>query len=345
MSHSGSLRVGIAGFGIAGEVFHAPLVSATDGLEVAAVVTRDWGRRERARERYPGVTVTDGVEDVLGVIDLLVIASPNRFHVDNALAAIAEGVPVVIDKPLAPTVAGAERVLEAGGRVTVFQNRRWDGDFLTIRKLIERGAMGKVTRFDSSFERFRPVIGENWRESGDPTDGGGQLADLGPHLIDQAIELFGQPTTVYAELDRRRPGVQAEDDVFIALTHECGVRSHLRMGKVAPLHGPRFRVSGLGGGISIDGLDPQEDQLKRGMLPGDAGYGERAPGRLVTTDGAHDELTLQRGAYDAFYAGVAEWLLEDGQLPVDPADSLRVLRVIEAARESASDETVIGFEG
>ena len=339
-----TVRAGIAGFGLAGEVFHAPLIAATPGLEVSAVVTGNPERAARAEDRYADVRVVGEVGELWGSIDLLVVAAPNRFHANLALEAIGHGVAVVIDKPIAATVDQAERVLAAGGKVTVFQNRRWDGDFLTVRRAITDGTLGDVFRFESRFERFRPDVGEGWRESSDPAEGGGQLADLGPHLIDQAIELFGPPVTVYAEVGQRRPGVEADDDVFIALEHEHGVTSHLHMGKVAPLSGPRFRVSGLGGGLAIDGLDPQETQLKEGMVPGHARYGERDPGTFVGPDGAERSVPLTRGAYEKFYAGVAEWLLAGGRPPVDPADSLRVMRVIEAARKSAEFSTVVGFD-
>lgn len=338
-----TLRTGIAGFGLAGEVFHAPLIAETPGLEFSAVVTGNAERAGRAVARYPGVRVVREAGELWESIDLLVVAAPNRVHAELALQAVERDIAVVIDKPIATTVEQAERVLAAGGRVTVFQNRRWDGDFLTVKRAIEDGSLGDVFRLESRFDRFRPDVGGGWRESDDPADGGGQLADLGPHLIDQAIELFGPPDSVYAEVDHRRAGVLADDDVFVALEHEGGVRSHLHMGKVAPLAGPRFRVSGLAGGLAIDGLDPQEAQLKDGLVPGQAGYGERDPGFLTGRDGRRQTVPVVRGAYDEFYTGVAQWLLFDAPPPVDPADSLRVMRVIEAARESARRGQVVGF--
>ena len=337
------LRAGIAGFGLAGEVFHAPLIGVTPGLRVSAVVTGNAERAERAGTRYPGVRVAASVDELWDEIDLLVVAAPNRFHAELALAAIERDVPVVIDKPIATSLADAERIVGSGARVTVFQNRRWDGDFLTVRRMVESGAIGRVFRLESRFDRFRPEIKSEWRESGDAGEGAGQLFDLGPHLIDQAIQLFGPPVSVYAEIDRQRPGVEADDDVFIALEHADGVRSHLHMGKVAPLAGPRFRVSGLGGGLAIDGLDPQEGQLKEGLVPGDEGYGERDPARLTGLDGGSESAPVETGAYGEFYAGVEAWIRSGGPPPVDPADSILVMRVIEAARESDSDSRVVSF--
>ena len=237
----------------------------------------------------------------------------------------------------------AERVVAAAGRVTVFQSRRWDGDFLTARRLVDEGALGTVLRMESRFERFRQEIRDAWRESGDPRDGGGQLADLGAHLIDQAIVLFGPPRTVYAEVDSRRPGAETDDDTFIALDHDGGIRSHLHMGVLAPMAGPRFRLTGLRGGVAIDGLDPQEAQLKAGLLPGSVGFGKREPGRILISGSEEREMPLLPGRYEDFYAGVASWLSGGGEAPVDPADSLRVMKVIETARASSKEREVMPF--
>lgn len=344
-SDPASLRVGLTGFGLAGEVFHAPLITATSGLELAAIVTRDPQRSERARARYPETRIVSSADEMWGRVDLAVIAAPNRLHAELGLAAIDHGLPVVIDKPLAATVPDAERILVSGGRVTVFQNRRWDGDFLTVQKVLQEGRLGRVFRFDSSFERFRPLVGQGWRESGEAEEGGGQIADLGAHLIDQAVVLLGPPVKVYAEIDQRRPGALVDDDVFLALEHAGGERSHLHMGKVAPIAGPRFRIAGTEGGLSIDGLDSQEAQLGEGMLPTEAGYGERGPGRIVIGSAGEEEpLSLEAGNYAAFYSGVVDWIRDDASPPVDPMDSLLVMRIIEAARTSAAKGQVVAFE-
>jgi predicted dehydrogenase len=339
------MRVAIVGFGLAGRVFHAPLVEAVDGLELSAIVTGNEERAAQARAAHPGARVVARVGEAWAEADVVVVATPNRFHAPIALAAIERGIPVVVDKPLATSVEEAERILDAGGRATVFQNRRWDGDFLTVRRLVEEGELGPVVRFVSRFERFRPQVTEgSWRELGDPAEGGGQLFDLGAHLVDQARLLFGHPLRVYAELDVRRPGGAADDDVFVALEHAGGVHSHLHMGTVAPLPAPRLQVSGLRGGFAVDGLDPQEPQLAGGMRPGEAGYGEREqPGRIVS-DGGGRAVAIERGRYEDFYAGVRDWLAGGGPPPVDPRDSLDGLRVLEAARRSAATKTVIDLE-
>ena len=327
------LRVGIAGYGLAGAVFHAPLIESAGGLSVAAVMTRSPERAQQAREAHRDVRVVESVGELLEGIDLLVVASPNSSHVELALAGLEAGVHVVVDKPMAVTAADARRVLDAGReRVTVFHNRRWDGDFLTVQRLLRENAFGRVTRFESRFERFRPEIKSGWREQADAAEGGGVLLDLGPHLIDQAVQLFGPPESVYAEVRTRRPDAQVDDDVFVALTHSGGEVSHLWMSAVAPLHGPRFRVSGLAGGFGCDGLDPQEPQLRDGMRPGDAGFGEAGAGWLAPADRSGDPIPLERGRYEEFYEQVARWVRGDGDAPVDPADGVRVLEIIESAR-------------
>ena len=274
------MRLAVVGFGLAGEIFHAPFIQAVDGLEVGVIVTSNEGRQEKARRQYPDADVVASVDEAWDV-DAVVIATPNRFHAPLALQAVERGVPVVVDKPFAVTAAEAEGVLEAaesaGVPVTVFQNRRWDGDFVTLRRLVEDGALGQVTRFESRFERFRPQVSEGWRELAADAEGGGQLFDLGAHLVDQARLLFGPPLRVFAEIAKRREGAAVDDDAFVALEHPGGVRSHLWMSAITAVGGPRMVANGLRAGFVVDGLDPQEEQLIAGLRPGDEGFGDRAP--------------------------------------------------------------------
>ena len=298
---SGALRVAIAGYGLAGEVFHAPLIAATDGLRVVAVTTSDGARGARARAAYPGVEVAADAEALLRdvpAVDLLVVATPNRLHVPIARAALARRIAVVMDKPLAPGAASAAALVDdfaaAGVPFTVFQNRRWDGDFLTVRRIVESGELGAVTRLESRYERFRPQVGAGaWREQPAAQEGGGLLLDIGAHHVDQALALFGYPVRVYAEVDVQRPGAQVDDDVFVALEHPGGERSHLWMSAIAPLGRRSLRASGTRAGVQTPGLDPQEDQLAAGMRPGDPGWGQGAPARFV--DGAGERaVALER---------------------------------------------------
>jgi scyllo-inositol 2-dehydrogenase (NADP+) len=340
-------RVGIIGFGLAGEVFHAPLVDWVDGLEVAAVVTSDPERSARAAAGYPAAQVVATADELWPLVDAVVVATPNRSHVPLGLAAVERGLPVVIDKPIAPYLADAKRLVEAaegkGVLLTVFQNRRWDGDFLTARRLLDR--VGAVGRFESRYERWRPELEGGWRQRGDPGEGGGLLLDLGSHLVDQALVLLGPVRGVYAELDRRR-GAEVDDDSFLALRHESGARSHLWMSAVAPLHGRRLRVNGAKGGIETSDLDPQEDQLAAGLRPGDSGYGlVEGSAVLVANEGGDDGLhELETGAYERFYAGFRDALDGGAPPPVDPHDALASMRVIEAARRSHATGSVIAIE-
>ncbi len=351
------LRVAIIGYGLAGAVFHAPLVAATAGMTVAAIVTSDPQRRMQALRDFPKVKLYAAVEELwrdASRYDLAVVATPNRLHVQLGIAALHAGLPVVIDKPMAAKVADAERLLDTskktGRLVTVFQNRRWDSDFRTVRSLLEANLdlLGAITRFESRFERYRPMPRHGaWRELGEPEDAGGLLYDLGSHLIDQALVLFGKPINVYAEVERRRAGVQVDDDTFVALRFASGVRAHLWMSSVAPIAGPRLRVSGLRGSYETWGLDPQEDALRAGQRPGDPGWG-REPrekwGQLSTeVSGMHidGKVEMLPGAYEQFYAFLRVALVLGGPPPVDPYESLDVLRVIEAAQESARMRQVV----
>lgn len=342
------MRVAIAGFGLAGEVFHAPLVAATDGLDVVAVTTSDAARAERARAAYPGVHVAADAGALLRDVedlDLIVVATPNRSHVAVARAALDRGLAVVMDKPIAAGADAAAALVDdfaaADVPFTVFQNRRWDGDFLTVRRLVESGELGEITRFESRYERLRPrVAAERWRESGDPGEGGGLLLDLGAHLVDQALVMFGFPLRVYAELDARRPGAAVDDDAFVALEHPGGARSHLWMSAIAPGGGRSLRASGTRAAVHTPGLDPQEAQLAAGLRPGDPEWGAGEPALLADEDGER-ELPVAAGAYERFYAGVRDALRGEAAMPVDPRDSVAALRVIDAARASASAGTVI----
>ncbi|MEV5240500.1 Gfo/Idh/MocA family oxidoreductase [Streptomyces cinnamoneus] len=350
------LRVGLIGYGLAGSVFHAPLVAATDGLVLDTVVTANPERQEQARAEHPQVR-TAGTADALlaraAELDLIVIASPNRTHVPLARAALEAGLPVVVDKPLAATAAEARSLAaladSRGLLLSAFQNRRWDNDFRTVSRLVADGAFGQVQRFESRFERWRPRPKGGWRESGDPAEVGGILYDLGSHLVDQALVLFGPATTVYAEVDVRRAGTEADDDAFIALTHRGGVRSHLWMSATTAQLGPRFRVLGDMAGYVKYGLDPQEAALREGLRPGtgtpwgvesETSWGRLGAGESPLTGGGEPVPTLP-GDYPAYYAAIAEALRTGGRPPVTAGEAAQALGVLEAARASAAEGRTI----
>lgn len=268
------LRVALVGYGLAGSVFHAPLISATRDLVLDTVVTSNPERQEQARTEFPDVRFAASPDELwarAGQLDLVVIASPNKTHVPIATVALTAGLPVVVDKPIAGTAAEARALAalaeERGLLLSVFQNRRWDNDFLTLARLVKEGRLGDVQRFESRFERWRPETKGGWRESGAPEEIGGLLYDLGSHVVDQALVLFGPAASVYAESDVRRPGAAADDDTFVAITHTGGVRSHLYVSATTAQLGPRFRVLGSKAGYVKYGLDPQEADLRDGRRP------------------------------------------------------------------------------
>lgn len=340
------LRVALVGYGPAGSFFHAPLIAATPGLALDTVVTGNSERRAQAAAEHPGVAFAGTADDLwarAGDLDLVVLASPNRTHVPLATAALRAGLPVVVDKPLAATAAEARELAALAEQrellLTVFHNRRWDSDFRTLRALLERRELGEVHRFESRFERWRPQPKGGWRESGDPAEIGGLLYDLGSHLVDQALTLFGPARLVYAESDVRRPGAAADDDDFIAITHAGGVRSHLWMSATASRLGPRFRVLGSTGGYVSYGLDSQEAALREGLRPGEGAVWGAEPESAWGTAGTDENVRpvpSLPGDYPAFYAAVDAALREGAPPPVTALEAAAAIEVIEAARQSAA---------
>ncbi|BCW56518.1 MULTISPECIES: Gfo/Idh/MocA family protein [unclassified Arthrobacter] len=344
-----TIRTAVVGYGLAGSVFHAPLLAANSSYSLDAVATSDAGRRAAASSRLPGVEVMRDGAAVLkraADLDLVVLATPPATHHSLAKAALEAGLDVVVDKPFAVTSGQGQELIDLArqlGRVlTVFHNRRWDGDFLTLRKLLAAQSLGSVTRFESRFERWSPAISKAWKARATAVDGGGILFDLGSHLIDQALQLFGPAAVLHAELKARRSDERADDDVFLVLRHESGVTSHLTMNMLCAQQGPRFRVLGSIGGFTKNGVDPQEPYMAAGGSPLDPAYGQEAPewAGLLGRDGHLDRLPTERGAYPEFYRILADKILDGGTasarpLPVDPEDAVAALKIMEKARELA----------
>jgi scyllo-inositol 2-dehydrogenase (NADP+) len=348
------LRAAIIGYGLAGRFFHAQLIAATEGLVVAAVVTSDPARQGQVVREHPDARVLASPEELweLAESDLVVVAAPNEAHAPLALEAIDHQLPVVVDKPLAVTAAEAEAVVrraeQAGVLLTVFQNRRFDSDQLTLVRLLADRRLGTVMRYESRFERWRPASDAGaWRESLPPERGGGQLLDLGSHLVDQALVLFGPVTHVYAEVDARR-GAPSDDDAFLALRHANGVISHLRASATTAAPGPRLRVLGTEAAFVVSDLDSQESRLRDGARPDtDPDWGmepEARWGRLVTGE---DSVAVpsERGAWPRFYSSLATALRTGGPPPVNPFDAVATLRVLDCARRSANDRAVVALTG
>jgi scyllo-inositol 2-dehydrogenase (NADP+) len=328
------LKVGLIGYGHAGSIFHAPLLRAEPRLELSAVAT---SRKDRVARELPGVRCVSSPLDLFADPDLqlVVVASPNETHRELALAALAAGKHVVVDKPLANSAREADELIAAAARagrvLSVFQNRRWDGDFLTVKRLVGAGHLGRIDYYESRFDRHRPQIKSGWRE--EEKEGSGLLFDLGSHLIDQALNLFGPPDSVVADVERRRPGARADDYFRVVLKY--GTMEAVLGAKMLGEPGPRFLVRGGAGSFEKHGLDPQEEALKAGRRPGDEGWGRDGAehyGLLTTIDGARPIETIP-GAYQRYYAGLAACLLDGAPVPVAAEDARRALAVLDAARK------------
>ena len=338
------INVGLVGYGLAGSVFHAPLMASVPQLRLSKVVT---SRSDQVAKDLPGVAAVPDISDVLGdpFIDLLVIASPSANHFEHATAALLAGKHVVIDKPIAIAVREADELIalaeNQGLILSIFQNRRWDGDYLTARHSIEQGWLGKVFHYEVHFDRFRPQIKAGWRE--EPRPGSGILYDLGAHLIDQSLHLFGMPRAVTADIIAQRAGAKVEDYFHLVLDY-APLRVILHAATLVPHPGPRFTVHGDGGSFLKYGLDGQEDALKQGLRPGDQQWGadqREYYGELTPAGGTSRKVETLRGGYEKYYELLAACLLTGTPPPVDAHDSRNGLIVIEAAQRSAAERRTV----
>ncbi|HEY3597021.1 MAG TPA: oxidoreductase [Paraburkholderia sp.] len=344
---SSPLKTGLMGYGFAGATFHAPVIEHCGRATVAAIAT---GQPDKARADYPQAAIVPDLDALLALADLecVVIATPNDTHFDLAKRTLEAGKHVVVDKPVTLSAADARTLADLarskGLLFAPFHNRRWDGDFVTVRELLASGELGRVTHFESHFDRFRPTIRERWRE--DAIRGGGLLFDLGPHLIDQALALFGAPETVSATVKAHRDHASAPDYVHVQLGYaEREVVLHASaLTSLAP---PRFAIHGTRGSYVKYELDTQEDQLKAGLRPGDVGFGAgNAPGLLRVLEGENEverELPTRDGAYAEFYRALAESIREGAPFPVSADDAIDVMAIVELANRSAREGVRLPF--
>jgi scyllo-inositol 2-dehydrogenase (NADP+) len=348
------VRVAVIGYGMSGALFHAPFIAADPRLELTAVVTANAERRLAVLSRYPGTDVLGRAEDLLnrlGDFDLVVVATPNATHAGLAEAVLSQGKPVVVDKPVTPTAEATRRLATLaqarGTSVVPFQNRRWDGDFRTVEDLVRRHELGALHAFESRYERWQPEAstdpGRAWKNDDQPGAGTGILFDLGTHLIDQAVVLFGRPQGVYGDVAIRRPWSGVDDDVFVALHYPSGPRVHLWMSAVAADRGPRFRLLGDAAAYVKWGMDIQESMLSEGQSPGrpDWGVEEREAWGHIVTGAERRQVPTLAGSYQQFYAGMAALLLDGAPPPVDIADAVATAEIIEAATLSSRTGTVV----
>jgi predicted dehydrogenase len=343
-------RIGLVGYGFGGRYFHAPLIASAPGVELAGVVTASPERGEQVAAEHPGVAIfSDLTELAAAGAQAVAISTPVETHVPLALQALELGLAVVVDKPVALDADAARPALlaaeAAGLPLTVYQNRRWDSDLLTVRRLIADKRLGDVRRFESRFERFQPG-------DGPPPAGGGLLLDFGSHLFDQALYLFGPVESLYAEVELNAVDADGrpllEDSFFVALRHRSGVVSHLGGSWVEGAPGPRFRVSGSEGTYVLDKtMEGQEGALMSGRSPaseGDAWGAEPESnwGRLQRGDSS-EVVPTERGRWDTFYPAFAAAVRGEGPLPVNPWDSLTALQLIDAARTGARTRQLVTF--
>ena len=336
-----SLRVGIAGYGLAGRYFHAPLLKGC-GYEVAAVLTSNEVRRDQALSDFPLTKVVATIEELVRLnVDLIVVASANLVHAEQAITALNARIPVVVDKPMGRTYEETKKIIDVsvdlGVSVTTFFNRRWDSDSLTIKRVLASGILGEIHRIDSRFERFRPELNpDSWRENMSAADGGGQLLDLQPHLISTAIDWFGPGELVTASVRSIRGG--ADDDSVLVLRHPNGVMSYLSASAVAGAPGPRIRVLGSNGALVINDLDPQESLLRKGQFPAGGSWNVPTNSRAFLHRGdVIKEVESDHGNYALFYKEVASAITDSKPWPVSNEDALLVAHIIDQARELNSN--------
>ena len=333
------IGVALIGYGYAGRVFHAPLIRATPGLELAIISS---SRPERVRADLPGIPVVSSPEEACALpsVELVVIATPNDTHVPIATMALRAGKHVVVEKPMAPTLEGAREIAalaQSLDRVlAVFQNRRWDGDFLALTDLLTSSALGDVTHFESHFDRYRPIVRDRWRERAGV--GSGVWYDLGPHLVDQVLQLFGLPERVMATMAAQRAGAQSDDWAHVVLEYSrLRVILHASMLVAAPL--PRFIVHGTTASWIKYGLDAQERQLNAVFTP-DAVENVQDREHAMLVDGAsgtQTETPVPRGDYRDFYLRLRDALQGTGRNPVPPEQALPVMAIVEVAIRSSAE--------
>ncbi|HAT32746.1 MAG TPA: oxidoreductase [Janthinobacterium sp.] len=339
------IKTGLIGYGFAGSTFHAPVLTAVEALELSAVVS---SKPELVHGDWPAATVYAEAAQLFAdpAIELVVIAAPNEAHFSLAHAALLAGKHVVVDKPFTISSAEAETLIacakERGRVLSVYHNRRWDADFLTLKALLEQGTLGRIASAESHFDRFRPDIKQRWRESAAP--GGGLLYDLGPHMLDQALQLFGKPRRLFADIALQREGAVAVDYFHLVLYYEQ-LRVVLQAGCLVNAPTARFAVHGDKGSFVKFGLDPQEDALKAGARPGQPGWGRDPVHGALHLVGAEDDnfvhLQMVEGGYQHYYEGIASAIRDGGPVPVPAEDGLATIRLIEAALRSAAEGRVV----
>jgi len=343
------IEVGLIGYGLAGRAFHAPVIHAVPGLRLTAILQRTGND---AAEKYPDVRIVHSLDELLAIreIRLVVIATPNDTHYSLAMRCLEAERDVVVDKPFTTTLDEAKSVVEFAKQrsrlITVYQNRRYDGDFQAIRKLVARGTLGRVVRFETNYDRYRPQLKPGaWRETTRP--GSGILFDIAPHLLDHALVLFGLPEAVTADVRMERENAVADDAFDIMLHYPRGMRAVLRSSILAAVQRPRFLLLGMQGSFVKQTVDPQENNLRHGNIPASGPWGaepEENWGVLTVPDG--DKFTQRRIPsancdFRDYYANVRDVLLGKAEAAVSQEWAVNVMRLLELARGSSEKRSTI----
>lgn len=343
------IRTAVVGYGLSGRVFHSPFLSTNPEFSLDFIVTRDPGRVEAATCEHPNAEIVGTIDELLtrhaARVELVVLGTPPHTHLHDGLAALQAGCALVIDKPFAASSNEAAHLMTAAEQrrlpLMVFQNRRWDGDFMTVRAIVESGDLGEIYQFESNFEHWAPDALDRWHDTTPVASGGGVTFDLGSHLVDQALLLFGPVADVVADLRCTRAGGANDDVGFVRLVHESGVHSHLFMSRLGAQPGPRFRVLGTHAAYVSYGLDGQEPALAAGAKPTDEKYGVESKstwGTLGVRAAGHPHpvpVPTLRGDYPAFYTAAAAAIRGTGPLPVDTGEALEVLKTLERIHRAA----------
>ena len=337
------IKVGIIGYGLSGRIFHGAIINAVEGFEIKKIVTRNKDKKKQAESDIEDVTVVDSSEDVFQdtTIDLVVISTPNTMHFDLAKQAMEAGKHVVIEKPFTVTSQEGQMLLHIANQtnrvLSVYQNRRFDSDFKTVKKIIESGELGRLVEFESHFDRFRPDIKQNaWRE--DPLPGSGILYDLGAHLIDQALALFGMPDEVYGDVRFQRHG--KVDDNFEVILYYPELKVTLKSSALVKEPLPRFILQGTKGGYIKYGLDVQEDALRDDERPVDDAWGTEPESLWGVINTIEERRTVksEQGDYRDFYRNVYNAIIKGEELAVKGQDGLNVIKIIEAVAQSNKEK-------
>jgi scyllo-inositol 2-dehydrogenase (NADP+) len=347
------VRVGLIGFGLAGQAFHAPVIRGVPGMELACILERNGAR---AREKYPDVRLARTLEELLTdkTIQLCVIATPNDSHFELARECLLAGRDVLVDKPFAPTLKESEALVrlaaECGRLITVYLERRWDGDFGTVKEIVQSGRLGTVVEYECRFDRFRPEPKANaWRERADQP-GAGILFDLGPHVIDQALVLFGEPRAITASAFCERETSQVDDSFDVCLEYPV-LRAMARARIIAFAPGPHFLIHGTKGSFIKYGVDPQEARLRGGDFPQSTDWGadwgeesESLWGTLSLVGEPSVKVKTERGDYRGFYANVRDAIQKKAALEVTPQQALRTMRAIMLAHKSSRERQTVEWD-